>query len=180
MTVAALTTIAAAMLLVRLGWNGARRLAIAGWAIGAVALRMLARADGAWGLAMGTLAGIAAAFAILLHAAWTTPAGRVRQPREPLSITLPRAPADMGRRVAVFVLVVPVAFVAAQWLAFAVQAMARGRGAGEADATAMVLFLQPLLWASLMAWQMTRAGPSRMIAAPAAAALVGTVLWTLA
>ena len=179
---AALIVILVAVAPVRLGWGGRRRVAGAGagWALGLAVLLALAARDGAWGLAIGTVTGIAAALAFVLHAGWTSPAKVRRAPREAPAILLPRRWPDLGRRVLVFVLVVPIAFCAAQWLAFAVQAVARRAGAGDADTMVMTLLLQPILWAVLMAWQMTRAGPARMVAPPAAAALLGTALWCAA
>jgi hypothetical protein len=171
---------AGAMLLVRLGWGGVRGAAAAGWGLALVALTVLASVAGAWGIAAGCVAGMAAATGIVLHAAWSAPA-KVRRPtREPASITLPRRAGDFARRVAVFVLVVPVAFVAAQWCAFGMQAFARELGGGDADATVLALFAQPVLWAALMAWQMTRSGPVAMVAPPALAAAAGTILWGIA
>lgn len=177
---AALIVILVAVALVRLGWGGRRGAAGLGWALGLAALVALTTRDGAWGLAIGTVTGIAAALAFVLHAGWTSPAKVRRAPREAPAILLPRRWHDLGRRVLVFVLVVPIAFSAAQWLAFAVQAVARRAGAGDADTMVMTLLLQPILWAVLMAWQMTRAGPARMVAPPAAAALLGTALWCAA
>ena len=132
MIAAALLLILVAVALVRLGWGGRRGVAGAGWALGIAALLMLAARDGAWGLAIGTVTGIAAALAFVLHAGWTSPAKTRRAPREAPAILLPRRWHDLGRRVLVFVLVVPIAFCAAQWLAFAVQAVARRAGAGDA------------------------------------------------
>lgn len=180
MIAAALLAIAAAMLLVRLGWAGRRGAAPAGWVVAAGALFVLARAAGAWGLAMGIVTGSAVAIAAVLQAGWISPGKSRRPAREVPSITLPRRPADLLQRLIVFILVVPVAFVAAQWLAFGIQALARRGGAAEADAVMLTLFFQPLIWGCLMAWQMTRAGPTRMIAPPAAAAVLGTILWGLA
>jgi len=179
MIAAALLAIAAAMLLVRLGWAGRRGAAAAGWVLAGGALLVLAAGVGAWGVATGTVTGMAATLALVLHAGWRSPA-RVRRPaREAPSLALPHAPAELARRAAVFVLVVPAAFVATQWLAFGAQALARRAGTGAADATVLSLFLQPLLWALLMAWQMTRAGPARMIAPPVGATVLGTLFWTL-
>lgn len=179
-TEGALLVIAAAMLLVRLGWAGRRGAAAVGWAVIVAALLVLTVREGAWGLAMGTVVGLVAALVIVLQAGWVAPS-KVRKPtREAASITLPRGRGAFIRRLSVFVLVVPVGFVAAQWLAFGVQALARRAGAVEADAVALTLFLQPLLWACLMAWQMTRANAARMIAPPASAAVLGTLLWGIA
>lgn len=174
---AALILIAAGMLLVRFGWDGGRPAAAAGWAAAMLGLALLVARDGAWGLAIGTVVGMACALAIVLHAGWSSPAKITRPPREAPAILLPRRWSDLARRVAVFVLAVPVAFAAAQWLAFGAQALARSGGADAADATALTLLLQPVAWGLLMTWQMTRSGPARMIAAPLAAALLGTALW---
>jgi hypothetical protein len=38
--------------------------------------------------------------------------------------------------------------------------------------------LQPVLWALLMSWQMTRDRLARMVAPPVLAGLVGTLLWS--
>jgi len=177
MIAAALAAILCGIALIRLGWGGRNTVAAVGWTSTAAGLVALAAADGAWGIAIGTVVGMTAGLGLVLYAGWTAPAKVVRPPREAPSILLPRHWHALGRRITVFVLVVPVAFVAAQWLAFAAQAVARRSGANEADTMVMTLFLQPTLWAVLMAWQMTRAGPARMVAPPAAAALLGTALW---
>ena len=139
-----------------------------------------ARAGSLAGVALATVAGIVTAMAIVGHAGWTSPAKVQRAPREAPAVSLPRRWAGLGRRLLVFVLVVPVAFVAAQWLAFGVQALARRGGAVEADLVVLTLALQPVFWAGLMAIQMSRAGPLRMVAPPAIAALLGTMLWSAA
>ena len=180
MIVVALIAILAGIALIRLGWGGRRGAAGIGWGLAAAGLVALAARDGAWGVAVGTVTGMAAALAIVLHAGWNSPAKVQRAPREAPSILLPRRWHDLARRVLVFVLVVPIAFCAAQWLAFAVQAVARRAGARDADTMVLTLLLQPILWTVLMAWQMTRAGPARMVAPPAAAAVLGTALWCAA
>lgn len=177
MTAGLLVAIALGMLLVRVGWGGQRHAAPAGWAITIAASAVLVARDGAWGLAMGGVVAMTVAVTIVLHAGWAAPARARRAPREAPSITLPRRPGDLARRIAVFVLVVPAAFAAAQWLAYGAQALARRAGAGEADAIVLTMFLQPTLWGVLMVWQMTRPGPMRMIAPPLAATALGTALW---
>lgn len=180
MLAASLPAIAIAMLLVRLGWTGRRDVALAGWALAMATLGLLAWQDGAWGLATGTVVGMAAAMALVLHAGSTSPAKAGRAPRQAPAVAIPRLPGDVARRLAVFALTVPLAFAAAQWLAFAAQTMARARGVDAADALALMLFLQPLLWGVIVTVQMTRAGPMRMIAAPVVAAVMGGVLWSIA
>ncbi len=176
----ALVLVALGMALVRRGWEGRARAAGAGWAITAAGLLWLAARDGAWGLAIGTVAAMACALAMVLYAGLTSPAKASRPPRESPAVLLPHHRRDVARRFAVFVLTVPVAFAAAQWLAFGAQALARRGGAGAADATALTLLLQPVAWGLLMTWQMTRSGPARMIAPPLGAALLGTLLWSAA
>ncbi|MGE0774806.1 MAG: hypothetical protein AB7G25_06635 [Sphingomonadaceae bacterium] len=175
-----LTLIVGAMLLVRIGWAGRRPLAFAGWALAGVGLILLTWREGAWGLALGTVTGSAAALVALLHAAWTSPAVVRRPPRDAPTVILPRQWHDFGRRFAVFLLVVPIGFAAAQWLAFTGQMVARRAGAGETDTIVLTFFLQPVLWMVIMSIQMTRTGPIAMLAAPAVAAVAGTILWSLA
>lgn len=173
----ALALMGAAMVLVRLGWSSSRQAAYLGWMLAAGALVMLTASAGAWGLAIATVVAMILALTMVLYAGWTAPIRMRRAGIEAASVTLPRLSGDLARRVIVFVLVVPVAFVAAQLLAFGIQAVARRAGIGDADATASTLFLQPLIWTALITWQMSRTGPLRMIAAPVAAALLGSLLW---
>lgn len=179
MPVAGLSLVCVGIGLVRWGWAGRRGAAPAGWLAAAAGLATLTAADGAWGVAIGTVAGIATALACLAWAGWTAPVRRMRAPREAPAVLLPRRWQGVARRLAVFLLVVPVAFAAAQWLAFGAQAFARGAGANAADATALTLMLQPVAWGVLMSWQMTRADAWRMIAPPLVAACAGTLLWSL-
>ncbi|KQT35169.1 hypothetical protein ASG29_03390 [Sphingomonas sp. Leaf412] len=180
MTALALLAVAGAMGLIRIGWGGRRGLAGAGWALALAAAAVLTWRDGAWGLALATVAAMGAALALVLYAAWTSPARAYRAARAAPSIALPHRASGVARRLAVFVLAVPVAFAAAQWLAYGLQAAARAAGMGASDATAAILFLQPVLWLAIMTVQMTRAGPVQMLAAPALAALAGTALWGVA
>lgn len=177
MTTIALIAVAAAMLLVRIGWQGPRGVAALGWALGMIALVALVVQDGAWGLSVGIVAGMAVALGFVLHAGWTSPVRKVRAPREAPAISIPHHRRDLVRRVAVFALSVPVAFAAAQWLAFGAQAAVRGGAALDGDAVVLTLFLQPLIWTALLTVQLTRARPSQMVTAPLIAAIAGTMLW---
>ena len=177
MIAAAILLVLAGIVVVRLGWAGRRGLSAAGWAAVAAGAAMLTAGDGAWGLAIATVAVMMAALALVLHAGWRSPA-KVRRPRrEAPAVALPRRASGLVRRGAVFLLVVPVGFAAAQWLAFGLQAFARAGGMGETDATVLSLLLQPLLWLAILTVQMTRARTAQMVAAPAVAALAGTLLW---
>ena len=176
-TTIALIAVAAAMLLVRIGWQGPRGVAALGWALGMSALVALVVQDGAWGLSVGIVAGMAVALGFVLHAGWTSPVRKVRAPREAPAISIPHHRRDLVRRVAVFALSVPVAFAAAQWLAFGAQAAVRGGAALDGDAVVLTLFLQPVIWTALLTVQLTRARPSQMVAAPLIAVIAGTMLW---
>jgi hypothetical protein len=180
MTAAAILAVAAAMLLVRVGWQGPRGVAALGWALGATALIVLLVQDGAWGLSVGMVAGMAVALTFVLHAGWTSPTRNVRAPREVPAISIPHHRRDLARRLAVFALAVPIAFAAAQWLAFGIQAAFRGGAALDGDAVVLTLFLQPVIWTALLTIQLTRARATQMIAAPLVAAVAGTMLWGVA
>ncbi|MGJ3627182.1 hypothetical protein AB5I41_10020 [Sphingomonas sp. MMS24-JH45] len=178
----ALLAVAAAMLLVRYGWERRRAISVGGWALAIAALGWLGWQAGAWGAAMGTVAGMVCAIGVVLHAGWRSP--RRRRPGRHARRRRSRSPIARvvwtcaGWRSSHWT--VPVAFVAAQGLAFAVQEVARARGTGAADAIVLMLFLQPVLWAGIVAIQMTRAGPVQMILPPMVAALTGGVLWSIA
>ncbi|GGB27811.1 hypothetical protein GCM10011380_16780 [Sphingomonas metalli] len=164
--------------LIRVGWDGRRSLALAGWALAIAAAVALAMLAGAWGLAIVATTAIVAALAILLRDAWRAPRGRAAPVRSAPSIALPRPTLrSVGRRLAVFLLVVPVAAAAAALLAFGLQAtLVRGRAA-EADTVALMMVAQPVLWALLATVQITRASAVRMIAPALACAALGLILW---
>ena len=178
-TALTLLAVVGGMVLVRAGWGGRRALAVVGWTTVFVGVVLLTDRDGAWGLAVGAVVASAAALAIVLRAGWTAPAKAARPRRGAPAIAIPRGWPDIARRVGVFALVVPIAFAAAQWLAFGAQALARRVGAGDADAIVLALFLQPVLWGILMTIQMTRRDAGRMIAPPIVAAVLGTILWSV-
>lgn len=168
------------LLLIRLGWQGRRGLAVGGWLLAALSLAVLVAAHGAWGLAVGAVGGMAAALALVLYAGWTSPPGKAAGARKAPAVALPRSWNGAGRRLAVFALVVPVSLAASLWLAYGLNAVMRGSGELDANSVAAMLFVQPLAWAVLMSWQMTRPGPREMIVPPVLAAGVGTLLWMLA
>jgi hypothetical protein len=163
---AALALILVSIALVRVGWGGIL-----------TALTLLAATAGAWGIAIGVTAGIAAALMIVLWAGWKTPGKPGRPLRERPSVTMPHQWSDTTRRFGVFVLAVPVSFAAAQWLAFGIQAILRHAGAGAADADVTMLFLSPVLWTLLLSWQMTQVRLIEMVIPLVMAGLLGTLLW---
>lgn len=170
----------ASLLLIRLGWSGRHGMALAGWALAAVSLLALTLAHGAWGLAMGALAGMAVALALVLYAGWTSPAARGAGARKAPSVTLPHSWSGTGRRLAVFALVVPVSLAASLWFTYGLHAAVAGGGGFSANSVATAFVVQPLAWTLLMSWQMTQPGPRAMMLPPLFAALLGTLLWLIA
>lgn len=168
----------AGMVLVRLGWSAGRAIAVLGWALAAAALFLLARAAGAWGVSVGAAAAMAAALALLPWPGWSAPARTRPAYRDRVARMGTAGSIGLARRLAVFLLVVPIGGVATLWLAFAAQAAARHAGMTSADAAVCLLFLAPILWCGLMTWQMTRDGPRRMAVPPVIVAALGAILWT--
>ena len=170
----------AGVALLRASW-GQRKPALTalGWSALVLGTAAAAMAEGAWGIAMAWLAATLAGALLLGHAVVTTPAGRAVAGREPLTTDSWRFDAsDFGRRLAVFVLVVPVGFAAAQLLAFGAQAAARRAGWAEADTMVLMLLGQPIAWTILASIQITRRGPIAMIVPAVAFALAGAILWS--
>lgn len=177
MIAAALVLVAAGMMLVRLGWGARRAVSLVGWAAasgGVVGATVIA---GAWGCTVAMLVGTTAALVAIAWAGWRSPVRVRRAPRVAPAASVPVRLANLGRRAAVFVLVVPGAFVAAQGVALAARQFVLGHGGATADATVVAWMVQPLAWGIVMTVQMTRAAPAAMVAPPLAAGALGAVLW---
>lgn len=170
---------AAGVGVLRASWGKSRRgLTALAWAALAAGTIAAAAVGGAWGIAVAWLVATGTAALLLAYAAVAAPAGRAASGREPLTTETWRFQAsDLGRRLAVFALVVPLGFAAAQLLAFGAQAAARRAGWAEADTIVLMLLLQPIAWTVLAAIQITRHGPLRMIAPALVCAIAGTILW---
>ncbi|MGN6376930.1 MAG: hypothetical protein ACTHMG_15455 [Sphingomonas sp.] len=176
----ALIAAAVAVLFLRLGWRRRPLLVGLGWAIASAALTVLTWRWGAWGLSVGTLVGIAAALVILMREALAAPEGH-RAP-ERATATKPasgRRIEGLGRRVAVFLLVVPAGLAATELLALGAEAAARRAGWVEADTTVLALMAQPLAWALLASVQLIAPGPRAMVAPALLCAAAGGLLWLL-
>lgn len=171
--------LAGAVLLIRLGWGGRRYLAGAGWAVAALAAGSLTVTGGAWGLATAITAGSVFALIAVLQAGAVSPRRALRKAAAAPAVALPGGPEGIARRVSVFLAVVPLSFLAAQWLAYAVNTAMKGGAPLDANSVATMLFVQPVVWTLLMAWQMTLRGPRAMLIAPALAAALATALWSL-
>ena len=168
-----------AVALLRAGWSGDSRLAYAGWAVGAFSLIWLTMLDGAWGLAVGFVLAIAAALAIVLHTAATSPA-KSRRAIGIANVAVEPGRVAIGRRLLVFALVVPVSVLAAQWFAFGLNAVMKGGAPLEANSVATAFMVQPVVWTLLMVWQVCQTKPSAMVWPPVVVASLGTVLWVAA
>ncbi|HVI98826.1 MAG TPA: hypothetical protein VM657_07145 [Sphingomonas sp.] len=162
----------------RRGWGGPRPWIVAGWTLIALALVILTATAGAWGLAVGASAAMAAAMLVLARAGIAEPGRETRSPRAMPTVTPPRWRwRGLARRIAVFLLIVPVGLVASAILAFGCDAIARRAGWVEADSLALALFVQPVVWAILATVQSMKEGPVRMISPALICAAIGLLLW---
>ena len=148
--------IVAAVLQLRRAWNLPRRSAMAngiGWALMLAGAAFALTGNGAWGLAVASLAGMAAASFVLAHAGWTAPASKARA-SERKAHMLPEQgePRYIGRRLLTFLITVPLAFAASLLAALGARALAGLTGWSDADGNAMALLLLPLLWGILAFW----------------------------
>lgn len=153
------------VVLLRFGWGRTGGVAVGGgWALIFAGLGMLVWGDGAWGLALGTSAAILAALGLLGQAALTTPAGRQAPVREPAPSLPLRGDGlrGIGRRVAVFLCVVPAAAATSVLIALAGQALARAAGWHPADSGVAGLVLFPVAWTILATMLLLKDGPLRM------------------
>ncbi|MEH3106937.1 MAG: hypothetical protein PGN09_06505 [Sphingomonas fennica] len=167
---------------VRYGWARRRAIAVGGWMLVGVAMPLLARDSGAWGISVGAAAASVAALALVAFAGVAAPApARIAGTRrDPPRLARPPVWPGMGRRVLVFVATVPVAFLAAQGLAYGAHGAALRAGWVPADAIVLAMMLQPIAWALIVTAQLTRESVRRMWTAPALAAATGLLLWGLA
>lgn len=178
LTLAGAATVVAAVLQLRRAWSLPRRSAAAngvGWALMLVGPALALAGDGAWGLAVASLCGMAAAALLLAHAGWTAPRGKGRaSDRKAHMLPEKGEPRALGRRLLTFLLTVPLAFAAALLAALGARALAGMAGWSDADGNAMALLLLPLLWGILAFWLLMlprRRSQYTLLAFPAAAGL---------
>ena len=137
--------------------------AVRGWAPILAGLILLGWRDGAWGLMVGAMAAMFAACLILAWVVLGSQADKGRAPRE-----APSAPrgwlgwSDLGRRVSVFLLVVPGSMIASGLVALALQAGARRMGWLEANSTTFGLLVFPFAWILFALFLTLRTGPVAM------------------
>ncbi len=148
--------IVAAVLQLRRAWDLPRRSArqngIA-WALMFAGAAFALTGDGAWGLAVASLAGMATASLVLAYAGWTAPASKARaSDRKAHMLPEKREPRHIGRRLLTFAITVPLAFAASLLAALGARAVAGLAGWSDANGNAMSLLLLPLLWGILAFW----------------------------
>lgn len=156
LTLAGATAIVAAVLQLRRAWGLPRRSAAAngiGWGLLLVGAVMALAGDGAWGLAVASLAGMTSAAILLAHAGWTAPKGKGRaSDRKAHMLPEQGEPSHLGRRLLTFLITVPLAFAVSLLAALGARALAGMAGWSDADGNAMALLLLPLLWGILAFW----------------------------
>lgn len=185
---AALLLLAAAgTVALRLAWDAREpaqvRLTLAGWAAIGAALAALAARDGAWGLAIGALPVMLVAFGFLAREALAS-AAPIRAARvvesEPSVHLHTRDWRDVGRRVAIFLIAVPVAGLVSLLAGLALAAGLRASGAAEADLIATALFVTPLIWSILGVVLLLHSRAAAMLRPLAAiGAVSGATFWLL-
>ena len=150
----------------------------AGWGLFAAATTLAGMAGGAWGIAIAAMVGMALALGLLLRAALLSPDAKGVQPAKPRNAA--KSPLRLGKRLSVFVMVVPAALLASLYLALAAFKLAEWMGAGEANAIALALFVFPLVWMGLAFWVMMAVTLKHRIAILAGSALPAAALIALA
>lgn len=148
--------IVAAVLQLRRAWGLPRRSArqngIA-WTLMFAGAALALAGDGAWGLAVASLASMATALLVLAHAGWTAPASKARAPdRKAHMLPEKGEPRHIGRCLLMFTITVPLAFAASLLAALGARAAAGLAGWSDANGNAMSLLLLPLLWGILAFW----------------------------
>ena len=185
MTALILLMAAVGVLFVRAGWPARARgrgpLLIAGWSAITVSLIVMGWQDGAWGVTLSAAVAMVVAHGALAVAAFEKgrKARAERAPREadPTVTLSPGGWRGLGRRVTIFLLVVPLGAAVAMLFALAVLGAVRATGWHDANSTPLGFLLWPIAWALLATWMLMYeklariARPLAFVAAPSALAL---------
>lgn len=156
-------------------WNAA------GWGLLALGVVLGWSAAGAWGSAVASLVGMAAAMVFLAYSAWTAPirvAGKASNRRVG---ALPEAgeARHIRRRVMTFLIVVVGAWIVSTGIAVAARSLMAWAGAGEANANVTAFFVIPLAWTALafaLLMEERRSRQWRMLAICAVPGIVATAI----
>lgn len=187
LTTALLLLAAAGTIALRFAWDTREpaqlRLTLAGWAAIGAALAVSTARDGAWGFAVAALPVMLVAFGFLTREALasTVPARAVRVSASEPTVHLHAADwRDVGRRVAIFLIAVPLAGSVSLLVGLALAATARASGAGEADTITTALFVTPLVWSVFGVVLLLQSRAAAMLRPLAAiGAVSGATFWLL-
>jgi len=170
--------IVAAVLQLRCAWGLPRRSAMQNgiaWALILAGAVLALVGDGAWGLAVASLGGMAIAALLIAYAGWTSPRGKARaSDRRAHMLSEKGEPRHLGRRLLTLLLTVPLGLAASLIAALGVRALASMAGWHDADGNAMTLLLLPIFWSVLIFWLLMRPGRREQftwLAVPAATGL---------
>lgn len=145
---------AAGVAVLRLAWGRPKRsvaLNAAGWALLALGLVVGGMANGAWGVAIVSIVATACAFLALTHAGITSKRnGAKASVRRANLLDAAGEPLHLGRRLATFLLTVPLALGVALLVGLAARTLAGLGGWHEANGNVLTLFLMPVVWAVLL------------------------------
>lgn len=180
--IALLAASVAGPLLLRRGWQQGGLATIMGWGFLLFAGAALIVHGGAWAFALGVCSAMVAAMVLLSEAAIRTPAP-ARTARERAIPQMEPAPfdfRDLARRIAVFLLVVPVGLVASSFLTWSMQRALFHAGWLEANSTSFALFALPFLWLALTSWQIMQSRLGAMLIGALALAVLGGLVWLAA
>ena len=128
-----------------MAWNGV------GWGLFALAAVLGAFGAGAWGIAVASMWGMAAALLLLTHAALMSPADKAAKASNRRVNMLPQGnePLHLVRRIVTFLIVALTAMIVSIGLALAARSLVFLSGAGEANANVMAYYAQPIAWGLL-------------------------------
>lgn len=172
-----IAAIVVAVLQLRRAWGLPRRSVMQngiGWALMLTGAVFALAGDGAWGLTVAALGGMATAALLITHAGWMSPRSKARAPDRRAHI-LPEGdePRHILRRLLTFLLVVPLGFAASLLAALGARALAGMAGWNDADGNAMALLLLPVFWSFLIFWLLMRPRRREQFAWLAAPAITG-------
>jgi hypothetical protein len=121
-----------------------------GWGLFALGAVLGWLSAGAWGAAIASLFGMAAALLFLAYAAATAPATTAKASNRRAG-ALPEGgePWRIGRRIGTFAIVVLVAMIVSIGLAVAARGLIAWSGGGDANANVASFFVMPLAWTLL-------------------------------
>jgi len=170
----------------RLAWALPRRsfmLNAIGWGAFVAAIVLAACHSGAWGIAVASLPGMAAALVLLARAAAGDAAGAGQRASKRRTSMLPEPgkPRRIGRRLVTFAIVTFGGMLLSVGLAVLARGLAANCGAAEVDANVIGLMTTPIAWTILTyaLLMKARAAQLRLLAFWAVPGLIGVMMETM-